>query len=215
LPAVEQRTAKLDRSNVAADGRSFTGHAAVFGQPTDIGNPFSFGFVEQVAAGAFADSIRAGDVVMLADHDPSKPIARQSVGTLLLSEDATGLATSVPNVPSVTYGNDLVENLRVGNVRGMSFGFTVSAGGDSWTTATRQGPKGPATVDVRTLNKVNLIEVSTTAFPAYPTTDAAVRSARAHRPLKAATGRPVRRRLSPLDQLRIEKHRLMARRLDW
>jgi hypothetical protein len=48
----------------------------------------------------------------------------------------------------------------------MSFGFQVPAGGDSWN----------AEGTVRTLNNVKLHEVSITAFPAYPTSTASVRS---------------------------------------
>jgi hypothetical protein len=42
----------------------------------------------------------------------------------------------------------------------MSFGFTVARGGDEWS----------ADGSVRTLNKINLHEVSIVAFPAYTAT---------------------------------------------
>lgn len=189
LPAVsvEHRSVKLDRSAAPADGRSFSGHAAVYNTRTAIGNPLQWGFYEQVAPGAFDKSLRDGDVVMLADHDPSKPIARMSAGTLALSSDGDGLAVSVPTVPNLSYGDDLLENVRVGNINGMSFGFQTVQ--DDWQVEQVETNDGnTADVEVRTLLEVRLIEVSTTPFPAYPTTDAGVRSVRAARQSSKARG---------------------------
>jgi len=75
----------MERRDVAADagveGRHFVGHAAVFNQRTAIGDPTRWGFYEVVAPTAFDKTLREADVVMLSDHDPSKPLARTSAGT--------------------------------------------------------------------------------------------------------------------------------------
>ena len=57
--------------------------------------------------------------------------------------------------------------IRAGVVKGVSFGFVVKK--DAWDQT------DPRNV-VRTLVDVDLIEISPTAFPAYPQTSAAVRS---------------------------------------
>jgi len=171
----------MERRDVAADagveGRHFVGHAAVFNQRTAIGDPTRWGFYEVVAPTAFDKTLREADVVMLSDHDPSKPLARTSAGTMTLRADGVGLLADVPEIPATTYGNDLVLNLEKKNVAGMSFGFQVVQ--DDWATE-RQSTNGglEVEVEVRTLLEVRLIEVSTTAFPAYAGTDASVRAVR-------------------------------------
>lgn len=171
--AVERRTATMSDGQVS--GRNFTGNAAVFNTRTAIGNPLQWGFYEQVAPGAFDKSIRDGDVVQLADHDPAKPLSRMSAGTLRLSTDANGLRVD-SDLVETSYGDDLIANIRAGNVKGQSFGFQVVK--DTWDTEQVETNDGLTTeVEVRTLNEVKLIEVSTTPFPAYLSTTADVRSA--------------------------------------
>jgi len=190
LPAIveERRAVKLDRSAVDEESRSFTGHAAVYNQRAAIGDPLKWGFFEQIARGAFDKSLADGDVVQLADHDPAKPIARMSAGTLRLASDATGLAVD-SEIVDTSYGSDLIANVRAGNVAGMSFGFQVVK--DEWTTETVERNDGlQAEAEVRTLLEVRLIEVSTTPFPAYSGTDAGLRSIRAARLSVRARGGP-------------------------
>ena len=170
----ELRTFRATRADVT-EGREFFGQASVFDTETQIGNPYRWGFFEKVNRAAFDDTIANDDVVFLSDHDPAKPHARTSVGTLELST-SDGLDVHAPNIPETTYGNDLVINLRNKNVKGMSFGFEVLD--DDWSTRSVVMPDGTkVTVDVRELLAVKLYEVSTTAFPAYPTTSAGVRAA--------------------------------------
>jgi len=190
LPAIveERRAVKLDRSAVDEQSRAFTGHAAVYNQRAAIGDPLKWGFFEQIARGAFDKSLADGDVVQLADHDPAKPIARMSAGTLRLASDATGLAVD-SEIVDTSYGSDLIANVRAGNVAGMSFGFQVVK--DEWTTETVERNDGlQAEAEVRTLLEVRLIEVSTTPFPAYSGTDAGLRSIRAARLSVRARGGP-------------------------
>jgi len=175
LVGVERRSAALRDSTV--DGRHFNGHAAVFDQRTAIGNPLSYGFYETVNRAAFNKTLSDGsDVVMLADHDPGKPLARKSAGTLSIEVDKTGLATDAPDLVRTSYADDLIANIEANNVKGMSFGFQVIK--DNWTSETVETNDGQTVeVEIRELMEVRLIEVSTTAFPAYTGTDADVRCA--------------------------------------
>lgn len=184
----ELRTYGATTRAVAPEGREFFGQAAVFDTEAPIGNPYRWGFFETVNRAAFDDTLANDDIVFLSDHDPAKPHARTSAGTLNLSTSGTGLDVLAPEIPATSYGNDLVINLRNGNVKGMSFGFETLD--DNWTTRQVAMPDGTSvTVDVRELLAIRLFEVSSTAFPAYPTTSAGVRAALLTR--KIASGKRI------------------------
>lgn len=139
------------------------GHAAVFGQLSDdLG-----GFREQVAAGAFHKTIAEADIRALFNHNPDYVLGRTRSGTLSLVEDTAGLAVSI-TPPDTTYARDLLTSMQRGDVDQMSFGFRTVR--DNWA----QDTSGQT---IRTLLEVRLYDVSLVTFPAYPQTDAAVRSA--------------------------------------
>lgn len=141
-------------AEVRAQGRKLIGYAAVFDSETRIGT-----MQEVIRPGAFKDSLSAGgDVLALADHDSSRVLGRTKSGTLRLSEDARGLSFEL-DVPDTQTGRDVLALAERGDLGGMSFGFHVPEGGQSW-----QGSK-------RTLTKINLAEVSVvSAWPAYQQT---------------------------------------------
>lgn len=165
VPIIERRFLPQTEARAAADGKGFTGYAAVFNQVTQIGDP-KWGFKEVVSKGAFTKTLMEMDVVALSDHDMAKPLSRTSAKTLRLTQDDHGLAVD-SDIPDTSYGNDLRVNLDVGNVKGMSFGFRVTK--DDWEIL-EDGS------ELRTIREVQLFEVSTTAFPAYEGTEAALRS---------------------------------------
>jgi hypothetical protein len=181
LPTEERRNLTLADAGLqiraAGDNEppAFTGHAAVFNTRTAIGPVPGWGFLEEIAPGAFTKTLKEGDARMLIDHDPSKVVSRVSAGTLSLAEDKAGLATESELDPELSYVRDLTANLRNGNVTGMSFGFQVVK--DDWTTEELdvEGLDDPAEVEVRTIREVRLIEVSAVTFPAYTATDAGLR----------------------------------------
>lgn len=148
-------------------GPQFHGRAVVFDTWTMIGSP-EWGFRERVADSALDKTLREADVVFLDGHDPLRPVARMSASTLTLTTDTKGLVVDSDLDQQVSYIADLTRNVENGNVKGMSFGFRVTK--DEWET-------GSDDVDERTIREVELIEVSATAFPAYTTTEAGVRSA--------------------------------------
>ena len=145
----------------AADGKpaKFVGRAAPFNSASeDLG-----GFTELIAPGAFRDSLaNKKDIRALVSHDPDKLMGRTSSGTLRLVESADGL-TFENDTPDTTYARDLAALAARGDIKGMSFGFRVPTGGDSWSN----GSDGKA---VRTLKAVDLSEISYVASPAYPNT---------------------------------------------
>lgn len=180
LPGTEERrglTLTEARVEVRADdagNERFIGHAAVFDQRTAIGNPLKWGFYEEIAPGAFTKTLSEGDARFLIDHDSYYVVSRVSGDTLVLAQDKVGLAVDSALDTALSYVSDLKANLRNGNVTGMSFGFYVVK--DEWFTEDVQTNDGQtATVEVRRVLEVRLVEVSSCTFPAYEQTDAGLR----------------------------------------
>lgn len=153
---IEKRAAHEMR----AEGRTIAGYVATFHNPTRVAD-----FEETIAPGAFAESLRSNpDILALQDHSYDKVIGRTSNGSLKLSEDAKGLRFEL-TPPETQAGRDALEMVRTRTAGGLSFGFSVPAGGDEWLG------------DKRTLKNVRLVEISlVSAFPAYSGTSATVRS---------------------------------------
>ena len=137
------------------------GHTAVF----DVLSEIMWGFREKIALGAFAETIKDDDVRALFNHDSNYILGRNLSDTLSLKEDGTGLWIEV-DPPDTIYARDLIQSIERGDVSGMSFGFRVIT--DSWNIVENE--------DIRTLEKIKLYDVGPVTFPAYPQTDAAVRS---------------------------------------
>lgn len=160
------------------------GYAAVFNSKSvDLG-----GFVEIIRPGAFGRSLKGADVRALVNHDPNLILGRTKAGTLKVTEDDRGLRVEI-TPPATEAGRDAMENVRLGNLDGMSFGFITQS--DRWNFS--QEPP------LRELLDVDVLDVSVVAFPAYPKTDVALRfleAARAGRELAEAR----ERRLAKIEQ---------------
>jgi uncharacterized protein len=159
LATIERRAFDLLEIRADPETRIIAGHAAVFNTLSEE----LFGFREQVAPGAFAQSIGADDIRALFNHDPSLILGRNRSGTLSLAEDETGLAVSI-EAPDTQAGRDAITSIRRGDVSGMSFGFITQD--DSWDMIDE--------MVIRTLKRVRLFDVSPVTFPAYPSTDVSV-----------------------------------------
>lgn len=147
--------------------RRLTGYAATFNTPTKI-RSWSGEFDEVIDVGAFGETLRSGaDVRLLVEHDPRSLLARTSAGNLTLGEDAKGLRYEV-TLPDTQLGRDTYEQVRVGNYKGMSFGFRPMK------TRTQYDDKGK--LRSVALQTVELREITITSMPAYPKTSVAMRS---------------------------------------
>ncbi|RVE92447.1 HK97 family phage prohead protease [Sinorhizobium meliloti] len=147
-------------TEIRTAGRRIEGYAATFNSEARMG-----GFVETIAPGAFRGAL-AGDVLAMLDHDPGKVLGRTRSGTLRLTEDSRGLAFSL-DLPDTQAGRDVLALAERDDLGGMSFGFMVPQGGDSWNG------------ERRTLRTVTLKEISVvSAWPAYPDTEIALRALR-------------------------------------
>lgn len=144
------------------------GHAAVFNSPSEL---LCGCFRETIMEGAFTDALKSSDVRALFNHEPSNILGRTSAGTLRVAEDATGLAIEI-DPPDTCCGRDLQVSMARGDIKEMSFGFTVAEGGDEWT----RDPDGTGNW-TRTISKIDrLYDVSPVTFPAYPEASCALRS---------------------------------------
>lgn len=159
--SLETRTlARTPEVRATDKGRTIGGYAAVFNSEADIGGYFR----EVIAPGAFKDAL-SQDVRALIDHDSGRVIGRTKAGTLRLSQDDTGLAVEI-DLPDTNDGRDLGTLIERGDVSGMSFGFIVTK--QTWDET--QDPP------LRTVEAIDLREVSVVAFPAYDDTSIALRS---------------------------------------
>lgn len=141
------------------------GYAAVFNSITDIGGYFR----EQIAPGAF-DSALTADVRALFNHDTGLVLGRTTANTLRLASDERGLAVEI-DMPDTAFARDLGVSMKRGDITGMSFGFMV----------TKQNWDESGDTPLRTIEAVDLFEVSIVTFPAYADTAVAVRTLDAFR----------------------------------
>lgn len=158
----EVRSFIFVRSDVKED-RKMVGHAAVFGEPADIGGWFR----EQIEPGAFTASIKKDDIRALWNHNPDYVLGRNTAGTLTLAEDDKGLKTEI-NPPDTQWARDLAVSIERGDINQMSFAFEVLA--VEWIRGEDKE------LDLRKIKKVRLFDVSPVTFPAYEGTDIALRS---------------------------------------
>ncbi len=159
----EYQTRSFTLSDIRLEKRSngdlpiIKGLAAVFGKwSSDLG-----GFKEKIAPGAFKKTIAENDIRALINHNPDLLIGRNQANTLSLKESAAGLEIEI-TPPDTQAARDLVENLRLGNLNQMSFGFKVIK--DSWADSGAE----------RTLHEVKLYDISPVTFPAYEQTKVGV-----------------------------------------
>lgn len=139
------------------------GYAARFNVVADLG-----WFTEEIAPGAFADSIsRPDDVRALFNHDSNFVLGRNKAGTLALSEDEKGLLSKI-TPPDTTLGRDLIISVERGDINQMSFGFYV------------EEEEAQFKNDEKThfiIKKARLFDVSIVTFPAYEETEVDVQRA--------------------------------------
>lgn len=145
-----------DKQQQDKQPKTIEGYALLFNSPSkDLG-----GFIEVIDPKAL-DNVDLSNVIMLDQHDYSKPLASVKAGTLKLDVDNKGLHFVATLDDSVSYAKDTFNNIENGNVDSMSFRFDVDDGGDEFT----QDEQGKVT---RTIKQVkDLFEVSTVTIPAY------------------------------------------------
>lgn len=126
---------------------------------------YFYKFREQFERGAFLDSLKEDEQKYLWAHDSSQVLGRVKNDTLRLKEDDTGLHFEL-DLPNTTLGNDAYESIKRGDVDGVSVGFT---------NPDDHIEEFDDDIPLRTIKKAKLIEISATAFPAYPDSQVSAR----------------------------------------
>ena len=143
-------------------GRHISGKAISFDtQSNDIG------FIEILHRGCISQElIDSSNIVFLYNHDYNQVIARanKGKGTLNIDLRDDGVYFDL-EVPNTTMGNDLLENIRLGNITQCSFGFSY---------ANEEGAYKDEKIDdvwYRNVYKIGkLYDFSAVTYPAYDDT---------------------------------------------
>lgn len=131
------------RAADAEDGNPyFEGTAASYDTESSVLHEWMDGewteFVEVIARGAFDAALAdpEADIIFNVDHRDSNMLARfkpaEEIRTLSLTASQTGLGIRADK-PNTTLGNDTFEHVKLGNLRHMSFAFTVDKAGEEWS----------------------------------------------------------------------------------
>lgn len=164
---IEHRTYAVELRSLGDSSPRIVGHAANFDVLSEeLTTRAGTRFRERIERGAFSGSLVSSDVRALWNHDANVVLGRTKSGTLRLSEDDRGLAIEI-DPPDTQAARDLMTLMKRGDVDQMSFGFRVRK--DDW----KRGADGKL---VRSLLDVELLDVSPVTYPAYISTDVAVRS---------------------------------------
>ncbi len=165
----EYRAFNIPDLAVEPESNILQGHAAVFGQTTNIGDMFD----EVIERGAF-NKTDFTDVLFSINHDLDKiPLARSrnnnANSTLQLTVDDIGLSIRASlDVENNNEAKALYSSIKRGDINGMSFIFYVR--GEEWEGLDTDKP-------IRHITDIaKVIETSAVSFPAYDGTDISARS---------------------------------------
>lgn len=162
----EKREIRNIASQVIADEekRTVEGYALLFGVSSD-----GLSFEEVIERGALDGVIEKSDVFALLNHSQSRGIlarCNQGNGSLSLSVDSKGLKYRF-EAPKTALGDELLENIRRGEINESSFCFDVEK--DTWEKKSDGTWK-------RTVSKVgNLYDISPVYNAAYSKTSVYMR----------------------------------------
>ena len=163
----EVRVTEIRAEAPPADGEKaliLSGRPVVYESATQI-NDIGGSYIEIIKRGAL-DGTDLSDVRLLVGHDASRiPLAR-TPRTMSLDVDADGL-TFRAQLPDTEAGKEAFEAVQRGDIRGLSFAFTVPDGGDEYDPKT----------NTRRINRIaKVYECTLTAFPAYESTTVSAES---------------------------------------
>ena len=179
---IERRIYQVPDIDYRVDGEGderqpvVSGLGVPYGSETVIGDMWREEFVD----GAFREAIAEDDIRSLFNHDPSIIFGRNQAGTLDLEETPRGVVyTARPDVNPTTEGP--LRNIERKEVTGSSFGFAVRNSKDEEWLESDDGK-----LPLRRIFKARMFDIGPVTFPAYPQTDAVVRSL-----LECSPGMPV------------------------
>lgn len=158
--------ARVELRHDAGRPPQIDGHALVYNKwSEDLG-----GFKERILPGAASASIDGGaDVRGLFNHDPNYILGRSAAKTLSLEDQPKGLRYIIDPPTTATIRDLVLAPMGRGELTQSSFQFITTD--DEWREPGKDGGLWK-----RDLIAFDLIDVSPVTFPAYPQTDAGLRT---------------------------------------
>lgn len=143
--------------------KQIQGYAILFNQEsTDLG-----GFTEVIEPTALT-GVDLSKVQLIYGHEHNSILARADSGNLTLTVDDSGLFF-VATLADTTVANNVYADILAGNLKGMSFGFTIPRNGDSWTRDIQGNV-------LHTVNQIDILgELTVTPNPAYQETSVEIK----------------------------------------
>lgn len=167
---LEARMATIEVRAADDDAPGIQGYGSVAEQATTIEGYFS-DWDEEVAAGAWTQTIKTGDIRSMFNHDTNQLLGRTSAGTLRLKEEDEGLWYDVDINTDDPMAMGVHAKVARGDVDGSSVWFRVVR--QEWTYPNDQNdlerPK-------RRILEAQLFEVGPVTFPAFEQTTSQARS---------------------------------------
>lgn len=161
---LEIRAMNFDSSNLSFDDNNMhvSGLVNKAGSQSQVISEDGIEFYETINPQAFIDAVNQTDhpIDFYEEHDPSLLLATTDNGSLVLNADPTGLSMEATMVDTQV-ARDAYQWIKSGIIKGMSFGFVVLD--DSWDYS--------GEIPFRTVNEIELYEVSAVRFPAYLASD--------------------------------------------
>lgn len=149
-------------------------------------------YVEEIASGAFDESLASRGVVALWSHDTGRVLGNTKSNTLRISNSKEKLDFEM-DIPDTADGNDAWTLINRGDVDGVSFGMRVTK--QKWSSEMR----GDKKVYKRSVLAAELYEISPVAFPAYPANEVTARSLEEFKKEEAKAEQEIRKRKLTLE----------------
>lgn len=164
---IERRVFKIEMRKKDDGSVILAGRPIVYGKPSE-----DMGFIEYIDRGAATKALEKSDIRGLYGHnsDTLLPLGRQSANTLRAKEDSKGVQIEIDSPKKNPFVDALIESIERGDIREMSFGFTVAE--DDWIYP--KNDKDPVIRHIVALREI--YDVSYVAFAAYNDTTVALRS---------------------------------------
>lgn len=158
---------RVEARTDGAESRTISGYAVRF---NEWSKPFWGEWIERIEPGAF-DNCDMSDVIMCTDHgvDCADVLARRrdGQGSLTIEVDEQGVRFSFDS-PNTTRGNDILEQVRRGDISECSFKFIVAEDRWVWRTAANG-----LEYDQRMISAIEkLFDLSIVVSGQYPNTSA-------------------------------------------
>ncbi|WP_337133842.1 HK97 family phage prohead protease [Priestia megaterium] len=199
---MELRVNELQLNTIAEDKMVVSGYVNKtnqWSQPLGTRNKF----VERIMPGTFKRALqRATEIQFLAEHDSKKILSSTKNGKLTLREDSEGLYMEAEITPT-SWGEDYYNLIKDGIITNMSFGMAVR--GQKWE-------KRNNGISERTINELDLFEVSAVKNPAYVQSSIAARSIEVIEDVEIPEEKAEQRELTLQEQLDVKKSNLESRK---